>query len=249
MASGAYGKYGKNNTGLREDVLRMKRRLYEIDKRKERDQHEESEKKRKEEELEKFRKREQERLETERKTKKYFYFDQYDRKKYVPDHTYFFGEHEVSTVAWRPDGMGQLHDKGVKRLDGKFVHGHFTGGEVVFPSTAQRWSGHVVDDLLQGTGTLETKVYRPKTLKERRLEMQEERDNKGKKHRRGKGHKGDDDSDSEDTDDEFHRQAAAVRKAERLRLKDMVEIVDTDEVIAHEGEILCRRKGTERRHQ
>lgn len=81
--------YGKYQTGLRNDVQKMRRKLQEIEWRKEREQLIIEEEQRKARELEKLRQQEAERKEIERKTKRYFAFDNYDRRNWskIEHHT------------------------------------------------------------------------------------------------------------------------------------------------------------------
>lgn len=255
----SYG-YGKNNTGLRNDVQKMRRRLQEIEWKQEREQLRIDEEERKTQELEKWRKAEAERKETERKTKRYFAFDTYDRKKLVKDRSYYFGDFELSSDAWRPNGMGQFFDQDQKLLQGKFRQGDFQGGSVYFRTTEQSWQGNVKYDIIQGKGTIISKSYREKTAKDMhfgddQLEpgsyatssnnsvASHHTSNDHNNHNSNKSHAGDSMKNSGKLKDEEEDEVNAQRRKdlEEHRRKNMVEIVNSDEVLAYNGEIICKR--------
>lgn len=244
-----YG-YGKYQTGLRNDVQKMRRKLQEIEWRKEREQLIIEEEQRKARELEKLRQQEAERKEIERKTKRYFAFDNYDRKKLVKDRTSFFGDHNNINGAWRPDGHGQVIDQTDVVLDGEFKKGDFLGGSVYFRSTEQTWQGAMKGDLMQGYGTVTTKTYRKKTAKD--LYFSDDHLEPG-----SVAHSGHHDprpfslkamkaslhtvSETTDQNDEPLDSARRRRMERDEQRKDMVEEIHTDDVLVFNGEIMCKR--------
>ncbi len=247
--------YSKNNTGLRNEVQKMRRKLQEIQWRQEREQHLKEEEDRKALELEKFRKAEAERQEIEKKTKRYFAFDQYDRKKLVKDRSYYFGDYETKNESWRPDGKGQFIDQEDTILEGEFRKGDYRGGTVYFRSTEQSWTGAVKHDVIQGNGTMLTKSYRAKTAKdivfgEDHLEpgsfnassnnsVASSKSNRSKLSsiRQEMNHRGHTKEDSDQPDSPRRKE----RKELEEKRKQMVEMVHTDEVLAFNGQVMCKK--------
>lgn len=159
----------KKGTELVEEAAKMRRKLQEIQRHEDNAIHEQKEAFRMQHELEKLRKLEFDRQEKERKTKKFFYFDEFERKKPVEDHTYFYGDIETpSTIknhakrnSWRPHGHGEYHDKNMKILEGEFEHGDFQHGSAYFPRTNQQWLGHIRNNTISGAGTIKVLGSKP----------------------------------------------------------------------------------------
>jgi hypothetical protein len=145
---------GRSEINLRDEVFNMRKRLHEIEKTKERAIYEQKEKARMEAELKKVRQIEFEKKELERKTKKYFYYDEYNRRKQVDGESYFVGEIETKHTSWLPDGPGKYFDYDYKVLDGNFKKGEFVSGEVFFPSNRQTWKGGLKNNAIHGPGII-----------------------------------------------------------------------------------------------
>lgn len=140
----------------------MRRKLQEKQRIKDNIIHEKKEAIRMQHELEKLRKQEFDKQEKERKTKRFFCFDEFERKKPVEDKSFFYGDIETKNdKSWRPHGHGEYHDKQMKILEGEFEHGEFQRGSAYFPQTNQQWLGRVRNSTIEGFGAIKVLGIKP----------------------------------------------------------------------------------------